>query len=408
MKARRRTALTREGLQYLVIFALVFFGALVNDVNLLLILGGMLAGPLLLSHHLAMHTLRGLVVQRRLSRAVCAGDLLVVHVAIVNTRRRIGCWILAMEDKIRRLGNAGSREQGARSTGPLLPDPLRGYPACSLLFPYIPARQTARGDYRGRLTQRGRYQLGPIRVSTCFPFGLFRYSFTCGTPATLTVLPRLGRLTQSWRALHHETFAGNERREHRPGVDGDFYGLRPWQRGDSQRWVHWRTTARTGEVMVRQFEQPHNRDVAVVLDLWQPAMPDAARLENTELAVSFTATLAADLCRRGNSDVFLVAADPAPRISGGPGSAALLQDIMERLALIDADASDRVPELLQLAVAGIEPGTEIVLVSTRPLDLSHSDYARRLPSEIARRLTGRGLRIVDTSSENLSRYFQAE
>ena len=116
-----------------------------------------------------------------------------------------------------------------------------------------------------------------MRLSTRFPFGLFRYSMNCGTSATLTVLPRLGRLTQSWNALRHESFAGNDRREHRPGIDGDFYGLRPWQRGDSRRWIHWRTSARAGGVMVRQFEQPHSRDAAIVLDLWQPAAPDASR-----------------------------------------------------------------------------------------------------------------------------------
>ena len=392
-RPRRRMAFTREGWQYLFIFTAVFFGALINDVNLLLILGGMLACPLLLSHHLAKHSLSGLVVERRLPRAICAGDLLVVHIAIVNTRRRLGGWILALEDAVVRKGNGRAGKRNGQISRP------------SVLFPYVSARQTVNGDYRGRLTQRGQYQVGPMQLSTRFPFGLFRYSFACGTPATLTVLPRLGRLTKSWRALRHDSFAGNERREHRPGIDGDFYGLRPWQRGDSRRWVHWRATARTGEIMVRQFEQPHSRDAAIVLDLWRPAEADAARLENIELAVSFAATLAAELCRSGGSDVFLVAADPEPRLTGGPGSAALLQDIMERLALIDADSRDRVPELLQLAAAGIESGTEIVLVTTRPLDLSHADYAGRLPGEVARRLGGRGLRMVDTSSENISQYF---
>ena len=302
MSTRRWTSFTREGLQYLLIFALVFGGALVNDVNLLLILGSMLAGPLLLSRHLAMFTLRGLVVQRRLPRAVCAGDLLVVHLAISNTRRRVGSWILVLEEPIRRL-TAGRQVKGNGLGAP-------GVPACgsrvdeaSVLFPYVPARQTCKGDYRGRLAQRGRYRLGPLRLSTRFPFGLFRYWMNCGTSATLTVLPRLGRLTQSWNALRHESFAGNDRREHRPGIDGDFYGLRPWQRGDSRRWIHWRTSACAGGVMVRQFEQPHSRDAAIVLDLWQPADLDAASVENVELAVSFAATLAAELCRAGNSDV---------------------------------------------------------------------------------------------------------
>jgi hypothetical protein len=127
-----------------------------------------------------------------------------------------------------------------------------------------------------------------------------------------------------------------------------------------------------------------------------------------ELAVSFAGTLAAELCRKGNSDVFLAAADPEPRVSGGPGSAALLQDLMERLALVEAQSADRVPELLQLAVAQVEAGTEIVLVSTRPIDLSQADYAGRLPHDVARRLAGRGLRMVDTSDASLGQYFQPE
>ncbi|MGO9110561.1 MAG: DUF58 domain-containing protein [Thermoguttaceae bacterium] len=396
MKARRWTSITREGWQYLLIFALVFGGALVNDANLLLILGSLLAGPLLLSRHLASFTLRGLVVQRRLPRAVCAGDLLVVHLAISNTRRRVGSWILVLEEPIRCVaGGLEGNRNGMVSEA-------------SVLFPYVPARQTCKGDYRGRLVQRGRYRLGPMRLSTRFPFGLFRYSMDCGTSATLTVLPRLGRLTQSWNALRHESFAGNDRREHRPGVDGDFYGLRPWQRGDSQRWIHWRTSARAGRVMVRQFEQPYSRDAAIVLDLWQPTTPDATSAENAELAVSFAATLAAELCRKGSSDVFLVAADPEPRVTGGPGSAALLQDLMERLALVDAQSRDRVPELLPMAVGQVEPGTEIVLVSTRPIDLSQADSAGKLPSDVARRLAGHGVRIIDCSSANLARFFQPE
>jgi hypothetical protein len=427
MKTRRSIAFTREGLQYFLIFASVFIAALANDINLLMILGAMLAGPLLLGHHLASFSLRGLVVERRLPKAVCAGDLLVVHLAISNTRRRVGSWILVLEEPIRRLtGPALAGGSAARAA-------LSGRDAAgkglvtetSVLFPYVPARQTCKGDYRGRLTQRGRYRLGPLRLSTRFPFGLFRYSMNCGSSTTLTVLPRLGRLTQSWSALRHESFAGNERREHRPGIDGDFYGLRPWQRGDSRRWIDWRSSARTGGVMVRQFEQPHSRDAAIVLDLSppanaaaapaadQPAGIAAAHAENVELAVSFAATLAAELCRKGSSDVFLVAADPEPRVTGGPGSAALLQDMMERLALVEAQPQDRVADLLKLAVGQVDSGTEIILVSARSIDLTQPEYSGKLPGDVARRpaipgLGGRGLRMIDTSSASLDRYFQVE
>ena len=81
---------------------------------------------------------------------------------------------------------------------------------------------------------------------------------------------------------------------------------------------------------------------------------------------------------------------------------------MERLALVDAQSRDRVPDLLQLAVGQIEPGTEIVLVSTRPIDLSQADYAGKLPGDVARRI-GRSWRfaMIDTSSANLARFFPA-
>jgi uncharacterized protein (DUF58 family) len=395
MKQRRSIVFTREGWQYFLIFLLVFGGALANDVNLLLILGAMLAGPLLLGHHLASFSLRGLSVERRLPRAVCAGDLLVVHLAITNTRRRVGSWSLVLEEPICRLAGGQTSRDG-----------LVG--AANVLFPYVPARQTCKGDYQARLTQRGRYRLGPLRLSTFFPFGLFRYSMHFGSSAVLTVLPRLGRLTQSWSALRHESFAGNERREHRPGIDGDFYGLRPWQRGDSRRWIDWRSSARTGGLMVRQFEQPHSRDAAIVLDLCQPESPATADAESVELAVSFAATLAAELCRKGSSDVFLAVADPEPRVMGGPGSAALLQDMMERLALVDAQPRDQLCELLQLAAGQIDSGTEIILVTARTIDFTREEYAGKLPADVARRVSGRGLRIVDTSDPNLSRYFQAE
>ena len=119
-----------------------------------------------------------------------------------------------------------------------------------------------------------------MRLSTRFPFGLFCHRTTVGPTDLLVVFPRLGRLTRGWAARHHESFAGAKRREQRAGVDGDFYGIRPWRSGDTRRWIHWRTSARAGKLMVRQFEQPRNRDVALLLDLWQPRIRDR-RMEKT-------------------------------------------------------------------------------------------------------------------------------
>ena len=392
MPRQRHTIVCREGWYYLLVLGIVFVGAMARDVNLLLILSGLLVGPLLFSWQMVGRTLRGLQVQRKVPRTVCAGDLLVAGITLTNTRRRLGSWAVVVDERLQRETDHGREE------------PIR--PA--VCFPYVPAGQSRKGVYRGRLTRRGRYRLGPLRVSTRFPFGLLRRTITVGQTDTLMVYPRLGRLTRRWAARHQESLAGTHRRQRRPGPEGDFYGVRQWRSGDSRRWIHWRSSARLGQLVVRQFEQPRNRDVAVLLELWQPAQPTPQHLDNVELAVSFAATVVADLCRQGGGNLLLGTTAAPPHCTSGPASAALLQDAMQRLALAEAQNADRLPELIELALGEIESGTEIVLVSSRPVDLTDSARFDSLWADPSRRIQTRRIRCVDTSDNQLDDYFRTD
>ena len=208
-----------------------------------------------------MHTLRGLVVQRRLPRAVCAGDLLVVHVAIVNTRRRMGGWILAVEDTVRRLGNGrGGHAATARSSRP------------SVLFPYVPARQTVSGDYRGRLA-------AARPLPTGSDAGLDAVSLRA--VPLFVHLRHVGHADGACRGWAGSRRAGGRCGTSRsPAASAASTGRAstaistacgPGSAATAAAGSIGGRTARTGEVMVRQFEQPHSRDAAIVLDLWQPA-----------------------------------------------------------------------------------------------------------------------------------------
>ena len=101
-------------------------------------------------------------------------------------------------------------------------------------------------------------------------------------------------------------------------------------------------------------------------------------------------------------------ADPRPRIAGGAASAALLQELIERLALIEGQGRDHLPELLEQAVRQVEPGTEIVLVSTRRVDLADARRLGRVGADPAHRAALRRIRTIDTSGEELANYFRAE
>jgi uncharacterized protein (DUF58 family) len=397
MRFRHQTVICREGLYFLAIIALVFGGAIIKEVNLLLILAGMLLGPFLLNWRAVRSNLRGLSVDRNLPLHVCAGDVLSVDLNLTNTRKKLGSWAVVVEEQIQREPVNGRRNHRHQPT-------LRP----SVLFPYAPAGQSRKGVYRGRLVERGRYRLGPLRASTRFPFGLFSRTITLGESETLIVLPRLGRLTQGWSARRREALIGTDRRRQKPGAEGDFYGVREWRSGDGRRLIHWRSSARAGKLVVRQFERPRSRDVAVVLDLWQPEPHSPEQVENVELAVSFAATVLADLCRKGGSNISLGISNGKPECVGGPASSATLQRLMEQLALIEARADTSLPALLAATLRQVTPGTEVVLVSTRTIDLTDAAQFREIVSDPVMRDRARRILSVNTSSERLAEYFSPE
>jgi uncharacterized protein (DUF58 family) len=394
---RQQTTICREGLYFLAIIALVFGGAIIKEVNLLLILAGMLLGPFLLNWRAVKANLRGLTVDRNLPLHVCAGDVLSVDLNLTNTRKKLGSWAVVVEEQIQRESvNGRSNHRRQPTVRP------------SVLFPYAPAGQTRKGVYRGRLVERGRYRLGPLRASTRFPFGLFSRTITLGESETLIVLPRLGRLTQGWAARRREALIGTDRRRQQPGAEGDFYGVREWRSGDGRRLIHWRSSARAGKLVVRQFERPRSRDVAVVLDLWQPEPYGPEQVENVELAVSFAATVLADLCRKGGSNISLGITNGQTECVCGPASSATLQRLMEQLALIEARADTSLAALLAATLRQVTPGTEVVLVSTRAVELTDASQFREIVSDPVMRDRARRVLSVNTSSERLAEFFSPE
>src|SRR5574340_382790 len=102
MKRAGRTIICREGWVYLLVLALVFSVAMSRQVNLLFVLAGILAGPLLFSWRAVGRTLRGLDVRRKVPQGVCAGDLLVAHLHLSNTRRRSGSWAVVVDEQLQR------------------------------------------------------------------------------------------------------------------------------------------------------------------------------------------------------------------------------------------------------------------------------------------------------------------
>ena len=152
--------------------------------------------------------------------------------------------------------------------------------------------------------RRGYYEWTPLHVSCGYPFGLFRRSLIVPPEEkTSLVLPMLGKLDdrqfRRWlRSSQRVSMQLTKERPRRSVAPADFYGIRSYRSGDSPRWIHWRTTARVGQPMVREFEEPPQQHLTIILEAWLPEPAEqlqekwlAARMENIETIRLLIATL---------------------------------------------------------------------------------------------------------------------
>jgi uncharacterized protein (DUF58 family) len=156
--------------------------------------------------------------------------------------------------------------------------------------------------------KRGRMRVGLVTVGSLFPFGFLRKEIGTELLAEAIVWPapieyrRMGVATA-------RRVAGGERVA-RAGLGGDLLALRRYAVGDSHRLIHWKASARTGQLLVRQLAAESAEGYSLWLRTDAGMWPHA---EQFETLVSFVATLAEDLFRAGR--LLGVAIDAEPPVS---------------------------------------------------------------------------------------------
>lgn len=165
-----------------------------------------------------------------------------------------------------------------------------------------------------RFPKRGRFP-GPILTcGTAFPFGFLRAEREERTDEVI-VLPALGRVEadglRRW-LLRQAGFEGRSRKLlRRVTTDlADVRGVRPYRSGDSIRAIHWRTSARRREVMVREYDAAPSPDLLVVVEPWLPAEATDTDRARLEAALSLAATIVNCWSRDFETRVALVVAIP--------------------------------------------------------------------------------------------------
>ncbi|MFD9545028.1 DUF58 domain-containing protein [Streptomyces sp. NPDC060022] len=196
-------------------------------------------------------------------------------------------------------------------------------------------------SYRVRSDLRGRYPLGPLQLRLSDPFGMCELTRSFSAYDTLVVIPRTEALPTL--RLAGEASGYGEGRQRSLALAGeDDIIPRGYRHGDDLRRVHWRSTARYGELMVRREEQPQRARCTVLLDTRQIAYRGAGPDSAFEWAVSAAASSLVHMLERGFAVRLLTDDGSSVPGEGSDGFAGATQGsadsaglMMDTLAVVD-------------------------------------------------------------------------
>ncbi len=161
----------------------------------------------------------------------------------------------------------------------------------------LAAAQTYRTDYTLNCQKRGKYAVGPLQIKINDPLGILNWPESHLEAEFLTVFPkiiplqRLGLPTNSPLASLPAATSLFEDPTH-------VTGLRDYIPGDSPRRIHWTATARSGQMLVKQYKAAVARETLICLDLDRESYGFRYRYYASELAITTAASLAHHICEQ--------------------------------------------------------------------------------------------------------------
>jgi uncharacterized protein (DUF58 family) len=195
--------------------------------------------------------------------------------------------------------------------------------------------------------------------------------------AEVIVLPAVGwvhrgRLRRHLRGADPRAERLRQRTWRHEAAREEFHSLRPFRPGDSPRWIHWRTSARRGELMVREFEDVPGQNLVLVFAL-TPAPSGQAR--GLEQAIGLAASIAWEWCRQRGDRLALAVADPRPRLLDGLTGPDHARAVLSCLALLGPGRLGDPSGLVCLLEGAALPKGPVLVVGAGPTPLA--DLLRR-------------------------------
>jgi len=392
-----RTTVTVEGLFFVVLLVVIGFAAWNTANNLLyLILSAMLAF-LVTANMISRLSLADLSIQLRFPDHIFAGETASLSVTLNNHKRIVPTFSLIVEPlsepdvaQSRRLAREGagskglavpsedSRGEAGRSSdesdaarrAPRAPSSVNGSapngaqpsrrhrrnqvhePLGKLAhFILVPPGTSAKQRIEYKFGRRGGYPITAFRISTRFPTGFFKKWRKIEAAGEIVIYPKPRPLDDFYHAL---PMLAGQVSSHLRGTGDDLYGLRRYHPSDHIRFIDWKATAKSRELIVRDHMREDERRLTIVFDTSPPAESDSRKGsgqtepdeaasagvfgERFEAAVVMAASLAKHFIQEG-AEVELLTLREDEWVKSGKG-VDHLHEILRVLATLEPDTRE--------------------------------------------------------------------
>lgn len=236
------------------------------------------------------------------------------------------------------------------------------------------AGQTRYWHARTECRRRGRFQLGPIALYGSDPFGVFRWERRIGPTETVVVYPRTVELPDF--SLSGPEFTGEDRlRLRSPYLTPNASSVRDYVFGESFSRIHWPSTARTGRLMVKEFDQEPGSRIWLALDLQASVQAGQDEESTEEYGVTAAASVASKYLRLSRAVGLVAHGAESHLVPPDKGSRQLLR-LFEVLASARARGDVALTDLLLAQGKQLGHNSTLVVItpSSDPLWLATMEF----------------------------------
>lgn len=238
-----RYRVTRGGVAFTVALLLVALAGALTANNLLFLIAAAMIATLLVSGFVSRLSLAGLQVDLLLPQHICARRPTPAKIRLHNLK-----WFMPSVS----IQISGAPYEGRES---ILRTPI--------YYPLLPGRSVIEEEAEVYFPRRGEHGNNLFVFTTRFPFGFIEKKLNVALKRDTLVYPAI-EARPEWEPL--ATAIRGELETQAPGGEHDFYRIRPYVSSESARHLDWKSTARTGELQVREFAREQRQTLEIILD----------------------------------------------------------------------------------------------------------------------------------------------